>query len=988
MMKNYLHFYPTCPCCHEPHINGTRLVKLDSNLRKCSSCHAIFHQFVDITPYNKLCTYLRDNIENEDFLRKLPLLWDISTNIIENSYIEWLNDLPQGKYIITWPWKNVKFIPVLLSEFLFEYPEKRAVVIGNAGNGEYKGYYEHPKVNELFSSLIYIKNPILDLKTDLKREMNKFDRKDVLIKDSRTYYVIRKKGSDDSRREREENIFDGSPEKCMRTIFKELEEAYGKNCVRKYKRFPSNRKPKIINPEGIFDVTIGKREEWTGRLNYNRHVFWKALFNSNNIRKIDFLINNQVINSEKELNNEIIPNGIIFISESINSDTIFEKLASINPDLIIIENFDEYIKDQIYRGTNSRSIFKFLSKTESTVMMFSTNPDVRHLFNVNSSDSILDKYNINIHTWDSGSIMEKIKDNFPYRSHNAFSSTVDELPDYGKKPVIEYQNIENLDKIDTLFENLKIEKIYHIYIKELKKSPLQIKGDYNSPEIFRRMIKGSLIHYNKLISSILRNDKEAAMKIIDAFDDLYRIKTIQRNPVLEKILKIITELISEEKNVISVIVHGMDVKGTGKLLIENGLKDHITHKIDVLSWKKLGLREIDIENDEKHYVISTRQPSFDYQLYFSKKVDKFIFLGSERDIERTRLIIENRLTEENSRPLLMPGSDSPELLKNIAKKIRLDKIKDELPPIVNEKIESYNFMDHVNPEGERNKKVRHMTIKKGDEAVLALDGKNNAIFIPLNKRISFKVKNKDTIEEINIKKELLTNINNKEIILDRQGVYTSFKHIFTKFMFERAKKIEIKMGIYAWDNFEDLFKDSIVWISVLRQTMKKMMKKSDLSETEAEEQLARYLVGLDLNAKNKDYVKKWWSEPEIVITERGSIPIYDIEHPRSIYDLIKIYNGIKSDLFEDMDLKPDDAERTFIAARTIQNMRRRFFKNEINKIPSQYRVFYEDIKNDIRNIIQKSDFFKVKSAIIVRIGKDINSLQKINQELAFTFVEN
>ncbi len=51
---------------------------------------------------------------------------------------------------------------------------------------------------------------------------------------------------------------------------------------------------------------------------------------------------------------------------------------------------------------------------------------------------------------------------------------------------------------------------------------------------------------------------------------------------------------------------------------------------------------------------------------------------------------------------------------------------------------------------------------------------------------------------------------------------------------------------------------------------------------EAEETLSTYLAGLNLNAKDKDHIKKWWSKPEMIKTEYGFVPVYDIEHPKGL----------------------------------------------------------------------------------------------------------
>ena len=88
----------------------------------------------------------------------IPLFWGIKQNIIEKSYIEWLSDeTPIGKYLITWPWRAAKFIPILVSEYLMKNPRDKIIVIT-----EYRewnnsdSFMTHLPVNRLFEKLIYV----------------------------------------------------------------------------------------------------------------------------------------------------------------------------------------------------------------------------------------------------------------------------------------------------------------------------------------------------------------------------------------------------------------------------------------------------------------------------------------------------------------------------------------------------------------------------------------------------------------------------------------------------------------------------------------------------------------------------------------------------------------------------------------------------------------------------------------------------------------
>lgn len=287
-MRTYYHFYVTCPSCHEPHSTGAPIQILKDRY-KCSSCGAIFKRTVNLTSYIHTCQYLVEKNQNEVFLSGIPLLWKVSPNIVESSYIDWLKTAPEGKFIITWPWKEVKFIPLLFSEYLSEYPERSVIIIGNVKE-QSDNIYGHPGMNEIFEKMIYLKKEDGYLNDNIKREMNKFNRKDVLFKDEITYYTILRRGLGDISRDRFEDVFDGTPEKCRRTIFKELYEDYGEECIRNYRKIPSKRKSKVINENGIFDITIGNRPEWTGELKFNKSGLWNVLINVEHIKNPSFEI--------------------------------------------------------------------------------------------------------------------------------------------------------------------------------------------------------------------------------------------------------------------------------------------------------------------------------------------------------------------------------------------------------------------------------------------------------------------------------------------------------------------------------------------------------------------------------------------------------------------------------------------------------------------------------------------------------------------------
>jgi len=117
-MRKYFTNIRFCPNCFDV-VDNSHLKHLDinENILKCDSCGCYFRNNILI------------NDSKGNFL--FPQFSEIKLNKIEKSYVNWvLNDF-DGKYIITWPWKSVKFIPILLSQFLFKNPSSKIVVFTN-----------------------------------------------------------------------------------------------------------------------------------------------------------------------------------------------------------------------------------------------------------------------------------------------------------------------------------------------------------------------------------------------------------------------------------------------------------------------------------------------------------------------------------------------------------------------------------------------------------------------------------------------------------------------------------------------------------------------------------------------------------------------------------------------------------------------------------------------------------------------------------------
>lgn len=116
-MRKYFTNIQFCPNCFDVANNHLKHLDINKNILKCDSCGCYFRNNLLI------------NNSNGNFL--FPQFSEIKLNKIEESYVNWVCDDFDGKYIITWPWKSVKFIPIFLSQFLFKNSNSKMVVFTN-----------------------------------------------------------------------------------------------------------------------------------------------------------------------------------------------------------------------------------------------------------------------------------------------------------------------------------------------------------------------------------------------------------------------------------------------------------------------------------------------------------------------------------------------------------------------------------------------------------------------------------------------------------------------------------------------------------------------------------------------------------------------------------------------------------------------------------------------------------------------------------------
>lgn len=1025
-MRVYYHTYPVCPNCHEPHMNGSPLeIVDDENLRcsaeklnpdqwffahgridyqilKCSSCGVYFHSKTDMFSSDRFVETVETAISKggkkaEKYLSGFTLPWEIRQNSLEAEYIQWVNKVDNGKFLITWPWREVKFIPILVSEYLLNNPSRKAVIVGDISSDS-SGETEItvPDVKKVFDSLIYLEGlESNDIDETIKREMRQFDKKFVLIKKKIINYIIRRIGIS---RDRREGICNQNFIICKRRLIEEIKRDYGGEPIRKIyeKKMKSKQQHmNVLNENGFIDIKLEERKQWLGELHYNRKGLWNVLLNLENVIHPNRVISSSVLKDMEEEDPDGSDKRLFFIDSEVNPYTIFDFIRKISPDLVVIQNMDDFIKDVIYGGERSRAFFSFLKDCEnSTLLMFSTGPDVRYLYNINRTEGYMDKYDIIPHTWDSETLIEKIKTDGENQESNyssPVSSRWEELSDGGGIPEVEYTEVETLDDLDVFLDRVSsilvdndVKEDIGKYIYDLKRSPLSVRGDYEKPEVFHRSgnYLGTLSY--DYIMSIIHDmmDEEEFRSRKELFDKVYGIGSADStNPLMKEIKGKVGDLLREKDSFLTVIVHGYDVRGTKKLLHEMGFDEYIPQRLSVSSWDRLNLRERDIADNARHYVISTLPPSLAYSIY-SGHINRFIFIGSGNNIKKIGKIVKNRLTESISRPiyLLSDNDPAPELLKTVLKSVDipsnevLQNLSDEIFVEFDERVNRINDVS-IESSGD----TYHL-LKPGKHAVLVVDVRGRSMFIPSG--ASLFIKEDYRLVEISLgnisSRDMRSKLENKEVLVDKHEIYLSFRSIFVKFMMSYGKKAIFRRGPYEWNGFLDLFNDATGWILILKKAISKYSDKNMITYEKAEEKFSEYLSSLNLTAKNPDYIRGWWTNYEIVETEYGAYHLYEIEHPISPDDIRKIYAGIK-DILPEMTLGPADAERSYIASVTIQNFRRSLLKGNKKDIHTSLHQLYTQLEKEIKGIIRDAPVFKVKLAYYVEIIKEVEPFRVMDE---------
>lgn len=961
-MKNYYTFSPICPFCLEPSLNNKELIFLNGHEVKCSNCGNIFHKNVN---------FMYDNS-----YVKFPLFNKIKLNCIEKSYINWILNCVKGKYIITWPWGDVKFIPILLSEYFFKFPENKVVVFCHSD------FLTKDTLNDLhYPTIINSLYNLNEIKNDSKYLLN---TEDVYLKNVHIFCEIFINTFDNYSIEYFKNVLLNLD--YFSLIYTNINDYNGLifdlGCVEKYddvkKRFIDNFKKifgynsiKYINEfdkiekneDGIFELNFFKSYSYNDNLIIQDNIqnsFSECFFNKYDLLRSLNDVDICYVNSKDEITIKTQYNQLFFINESQLSEEVLELIKNINPNLIVSTDVDGLFGKDRFKTSGRRIFFKLLNLGE-LFLMFSTNLNYRFLYKIGRNDYFFKKQNVIPHTWDYKIVLDKIRQ-FEENSLSLCSSNFDYTLGKNSKLNIELLECESLGMIESKFylldEIFYNNKLVKKSFEDLMKSPLNIKGNYRDVKVLNRNL-----NFEYLLNIMYNHDENKWKIFIDVLDELYGFKSgLYKNPIMDMIF----DLINDSHEDFIIVVNKWDIRGT-KAILNEKLGDN---DVIISNWGDLDkvIEETSIKN-----VIATLFPTFNYDLYSSKLHNIFI-ISSPNNIPKFIKNKTMRFTEGGIKPLylLSDDEDAPILLKKSLENIIIQEDILDFNNEVNEITEN-----KVIPQDEKNISPNeiYQNISMDENVLLVLNDNNEGMFLKLNDEIYILCQD-NKIRPIKLKKSNFNKLIGSKILV-HNSKYQSSNIIFLKFVIENGNDIDLSKGRYKWKNFKELINNMFEWVDLLNKIVNSSIK--DYSNKEnIKESVANSLKNLDIKAQDINYIKNFWlAEPIPLVTNQGEILIYRAERPFSKDNLRLIYEWISKN-YDGYNVSGLDAYRTNAAANLLKHIRRVFFnivrKSELNDELNELNIkFNKFLINETANFNE----FLIKDCHEKKLKKDVSSYKII-----------
>ena len=911
-MTRYFHFCLTCPRCHAPFSR-----EMDSELNHlhirdngnifCEACSTEFHPFIDFSKAYPVVNESITDKENQNVIfdpSHVPLCWEVILNFFESEYLKWALEKPSGIFLITWPWKQIRFLPILITEYFRQNQDARVVIIGDFPNHNDADFIIDYRMPDLFNKLLLFEDlercpePLKKEVLDIKKERSLlFDQKNVVNERSRrwgTGQII-------------ERTWEDSLTKCINRLKSEVSYY----CPGELRTITRRRKDGTespgynqndiasgrVDPEnGKWDVVLTERVQWPEKPMYNIAWLCEVIANLRNVIRASDIVNSIIrVDTDKPMQN--LSSKLFLIDKHLEPQRLFSLVREIAPTMVIAEDADFLIRDFRSPHSLNPALSEYLQSAVETVLLFSTNYEWRQFYDLEGDQGIFSGIPITIHSLDSPHIINQFsarRDQSRYP--NPLSSMMDEVDDdQGVK--IEYFECEALtaiaDEMRSLTDALQGEfgKDFRFYLRRALQSPLNIIGDYSDYRYlkYRKYPGNYTLTYDGIegelfdIAETGRISNDIAETFRTVFHTTYLPGGESQNPLRNLILRKVKEVLERDSaSHVVVIVYYWDVKGMRRFIDDAEiLSDPEKARVDVSSWRDLHDRILAIkqsapgmfkEKSGKIFVISSQFPAL-YHNLSDKTVKEYLFIGDKDGISRVKEIIRFRLQERFAFPVVQPQPDwdLPDFLR-----VALDAVKARIPPVSrieelyqdidDEVFQSSVFRAHdqeIVRDSDDISNQKGAIIEKGEEVFVCLDYNDRAVFVQKNKSVLLRKQDffEDyTLDEKFTDSKIEKDLRDEHLILNKSGLYLSLKGIFFRFMMRNAKNKPFEKWPYKWESFEELYYDSIHWVRLIETALETYSRRNPEDARNAGERIVTKIIDAGVTAREKTTVSAWYKK--------------------------------------------------------------------------------------------------------------------------------
>lgn len=997
-MTTYYHSCIVCPSCLSPYIYSSLSdaeavpEAIDDKWFVCKNpkCRAKFNQ----------CSYHIDGIGD------IPLYRKIELNDIESKYVSWMSStIPSGCHLITWCWRDVRFLPIAITEILMKYPDKKIMIMES--NKELPKEFRIPY---LIDNLYYISENSLSETKNLK--IDKKVLKDLFLEKRKIVNVKYKSFglTFGSKTTLPEDNFEDSITKAKNLAVKKIKKEFGENSVRKIiiKSGSSEKEYSENEIDGKWIITLTVEKRWMCKdISYNLKWIDEIAANIDYIKPVRDIVKLHEIcddDSERHDNNSNL--CILRPSEELwkNPDKLFSMVEDYRPDLLLIPNADDFIDDIRYYGYygTAYALKKYIDSTRIPSVLFSTDSEMRQYYKLSNKDrKFFDNPDLAVHSVDSAEVFHALSKNdsnvlpSPFSSGNLINS------DSHHQNII-YETVENSlgETCNRILDEPQKYKSLIKFIKKLLASPLNAEDFRYDSDTFRTFCNKV---YRYGIDGLYPQD------IVDGLlKELDEYKNISKNPVWDKFYELAHKHLSlkpcnenSKLYVIFVVKYDDRINFVNKMNSFCSDKDLPLARVRVSSWAKLPdlLRNEPFTEDmlRNTLIISSCYPSQKYRL--SKYVvGGIVFVSTSENIQNIKKIIELRLVDRITRPLIKPDNPSqvPEFMKDIISSQPEDDSEELLENLYSDDEDELLFIHNSyhteisadrknesdNIYNEKESEVSRRTILEiGREVMLALNQNGEGIFIPLDTYVMI-VKD-DLFDDVRVdadssQNELSKKLTGKEIIISRSELYSSFRSTFFKYMIGQQAGIKFKLYDREY-NYKELYNLSTTWIKFIQNAIEGYRMKYHMTVSEATNDIVKKLS--DAIPKEEITVRLWLKGGVEISYDSENYFLYRTERPSNQEDIRKIYFAL-----EDYapDFQMEDLLLSYEAVLEIQKIRNRVLKSKNGKNDEASIRIHNGLKSEYQILRQNAIIFKTIGIRKCTLSKEVDAFKVVSNPAEYT----